>query len=400
MSTCVKVVCSECGEEVANSWMIKHILKCHSGLSLFEQAMIHQNSSLNDSAVKIQYMPEEFLKKLFVRENIQDLKEYNAVAYKYAQKINNFCRMIEQYRTLEAVDVEVFFGPYLEYKKDHPAVNTSFELAKIACTNHSEQTDDFYEKVIKPRNPYTGHGSELSPWSKDFKSYQGMTDSEKRKMIRQRVFCKDREDFDELKKNCNCTLEYYLNKGMCEEEAKVALKERQSTFSLKKCIEKYGEEEGTRRFKERQEKWLKSLDTPENKEKIKQGQLKGFKSTMGKGYSEISQQLFNAIRDRLPEITDMLYATNGGEYIVDCSPVKHPMLDFYIPSLKCWIEFDGDYWHGEARGNQERDRKREEAIKKVMPSIKLKRVSERDFKTNPELIIDECVEWIKENYVI
>ena len=125
MSTCVKVVCSECGEEVANSWMIKHILKCHSGLSLFEQTMIHQNSSLNDSAVKIQYMPEEFLKKLFVRENIQDLKEYNAVAYKYAQKINNFCRMIEQYRTLEAVDVEVFFGPYLEYKKDHPAVNTS-----------------------------------------------------------------------------------------------------------------------------------------------------------------------------------------------------------------------------------------------------------------------------------
>ena len=121
---------------------------------------------------------------------------------------------------------------------------------------------------------------------------------------------------------------------------------------------------------------------------------------MGKGYSEISQKLFNAIKNALPEITDMLYATNGGEYIVDCSPVKHPMLDFYIPSLKCWIEYDGDYWHGEARGNQERDRNREEAIKKVMPSIKLKRVSERDFKTNPELIIDECVEWIKENYVI
>ena len=314
MSTCVKVVCSECGEEVANSWMIKHILKCHSGLSLFEQAMIHQNSSLNDSAVKIQYMPEEFLKKLFVRENIQDLKEYNAVAYKYAQKINNFCRMIEQYRTLEAVDVEVFFGPYLEYKKDHPAVNTSFELAKIACTNHSEQTDDFYEKVIKPRNPYTGHGSELSPWSKDFKSYQGMTDSEKRKMIRQRVFCKDREDFDELKKNCNCTLEYYLNKGMCEEEAKVALKERQSTFSLKKCIEKYGEEEGIRRFKERQEKWLKSLDTPENREKIKQGQLKGFLSATSRNYSIIAMNLFRKIISLISDIKDLEIWYKDPEY--------------------------------------------------------------------------------------
>ena len=44
--------------------------------------------------------------------------------------------------------------------------------------------------------------------------------------------------------------------------------------------------------------------------------------------------------------------------------------------------------------------KGKEAIKKAMPDIKLKRVSERDFKENPELIIDECVKWIEENYVM
>ena len=383
-STISKVVCIECGENIANSCMIKHILKCHSELSLFKQAMIHQKSSLKDASVKIQYMPEEFLKELFVRESVQDLRGYNAVAYKYTQKINNFCRMIEQYRVLELDDIDVFFGPYLEYKKEHPMVNTSFELAKIACTNHQEQTNDFYEKVIKPRNPYTGHGSELSPWSKDFKAYQGMTDNEKRKMIRQRVFCKDREDFDELKKNSNCTLEYYINKGMSEEEAKVALKERQSTFSLKKCIEKYGEEEGTKRFKERQEKWMNNL--PKS------------------NYSQISQKLFWAIYNQLSDKlkNDCRFATNDNgikndhvnkEYMFEL-PDSYAKLDFYIPSLKCWIEFDGDYWHGEKRGNQERDRKREEAIKKAMPNIKLKRVSERDFKKNPESIISECVEWI------
>lgn len=383
-STISKVVCIECGENIANSCMIKHILKCHSELSLFKQAMIHQKSSLKDASVKIQYMPEEFLKELFVRESVQDLRGYNAVAYKYAQKINNFCRMIEQYRVLELDDIDVFFGPYLEYKKEHPMVNTSFELAKIACTNHQEQTNDFYEKVIKPRNPYTGHGSELSPWSKDFKAYQGMTDNEKRKMIRQRVFCKDREDFDELKKNSNCTLEYYINKGMSEEEAKVALKERQSTFSLKKCIEKYGEEEGTKRFKERQEKWMNNL--PKS------------------NYSQISQKLFWAIYNQLSDKlkNDCRFATNDNgikndhvnkEYMFEL-PDSYAKLDFYIPSLKCWIEFDGDYWHGEKRGNQERDRKREDTIKKAMPNIKLKRVSERDFKKNPESIISECVEWI------
>lgn len=383
-STISKVVCVECREEVANSWMIKHILKCHSGLSLFDQAMIHQNSSLSDSAVKIQYMPEEFLKELFAREKIEDLRGYNAVAYKYAQKINNFCRMIEQYRELELEDIDVFFGPYLEYKKEHPAVNTSFELAKIACANHPEHTNNFYEKVIKPRNPYTGHGSELSPWSKDFKAYKGMDDNEKIRMIRQRVFCKDRDDFAELKKNSNCTLEYYMNKGMSEEEAKAALKERQSTFSLKKCIEKYGEEEGTRIFKERQEKWMNNL--PKS------------------NYSKISQKLFWAIYNKLPDNLkiDCKFATNDNgikndhvnkEYMFELSD-SYAKLDFYIPSLKCWIEFDGDYWHGEKRGNQERDRKREEAIKKAMPSIKLKRVSERDFKAAPESIISECVEWI------
>ena len=46
---------------------------------------------------------------------------------------------------------------------------------------------------------------------------------------------------------------------MTEEQAKNALAERQRTFTLEKCISKYGEEEGLRRFSERQQKWLKSL---------------------------------------------------------------------------------------------------------------------------------------------
>lgn len=388
-----RLVCINCKKEIPITAMINHLKKEHCNLSLYEQILIHQKS-LTTAKIKIKYAVNEFVEVFLKETGIDDLKTYAKQIYVYGEKFNSFCDMVIKYRDVELQDIDVFFNIYLPYKKEHPKDVNSFALAEIVCHNHLNQVKDFYEKVLLVRNAYTGHGGELSPWSKKFKSYQRMSDEEKQKAIRQKVFCKDRNDFDELKKNSSCTLDYYLARGMNKEEAKKALKERQSTFSLKKCIEKYGEEEGTRRFKERQEKWLKSLDTPENKEKIKQGQLKGFKSTMGKGYSEISQQLFNAIRDRLPEITDMLYATNGGEYIVDCSPVKHPMLDFYIPSLKCWIEFDGDYWHGKARGNQERDRKREEAIKKAMPDIKLKRVSERDFNANPESIISECVEWI------
>ena len=52
---------------------------------------------------------------------------------------------------------------------------------------------------------------------------------------------------------------YGINKwlllGFTEEESKMKVKESQSTFSMKRCIEKYGEVEGPKRFEERQRKW-------------------------------------------------------------------------------------------------------------------------------------------------
>lgn len=54
---------------------------------------------------------------------------------------------------------------------------------------------------------------------------------------------------------------------MSEEEAKYALSERQCTFSLEKCVKKYGEEEGLKRFNIRQEKWQNTLNNKSNKEK-------------------------------------------------------------------------------------------------------------------------------------
>ncbi len=65
-------------------------------------------------------------------------------------------------------------------------------------------------------------------------------------------------------------IEYWLEKGYTEEEAKKKISERQSTFSKEKCIKKYGEEEGTKRWKERQDKWQKTLNnkSPEEIEEI------------------------------------------------------------------------------------------------------------------------------------
>lgn len=73
---------------------------------------------------------------------------------------------------------------------------------------------------------------------------------------------------------------------MTEEEAKLALKKRQSTFSLKKCIEKYGVEEGTKKFNERQEKWQKSLKNHDETYLANMNKKKNVKQTFIKKYGE------------------------------------------------------------------------------------------------------------------
>lgn len=54
-------------------------------------------------------------------------------------------------------------------------------------------------------------------------------------------------------------LEYWLNKGYNLDEAKIKLKDHQSTFSKDKCIKKYGKIVGLIRWTRRQIKWQKTL---------------------------------------------------------------------------------------------------------------------------------------------
>jgi len=75
-----------------------------------------------------------------------------------------------------------------------------------------------------------------------------------------------------------------------EEEAKRLLSERQRTFTLEKCIEKYGAIKGRERWVRRQEQWIKNYRK--------------------KSYSFISQDLFWKIQDKLMlPVDDIAFAT-------------------------------------------------------------------------------------------
>lgn len=58
------------------------------------------------------------------------------------------------------------------------------------------------------------------------------------------------------------------------------------------------------------------------------------------------------------------------------------------------IEFDGDYWHGERRGNQLRDKQRENDLK-ALGYVNILHVKERDYRNNPQAVIDECLQFIR-----
>lgn len=59
----------------------------------------------------------------------------------------------------------------------------------------------------------------------------------------------------------NQIMYWVKRKGYSEEEAKKIVSERQKTFSKNKCIQKYGFEEGIKKWQERQDKWQNTLNS-------------------------------------------------------------------------------------------------------------------------------------------
>jgi len=121
-------------------------------------------------------------------------------------------------------------------------------------------------------------------------------------------------------------IEYWLKLGFNEEESKDKVSNRQRTFTLEKCIEKYGEVDGLTIWQNRQLKWQKSL--------YKNGNIKG-------GYSKISQELFDKISINFVNIK---YSTKNGELCLREND-KNYYYDFVELDKKRIIEYNGDQFH-------------------------------------------------------
>ena len=114
--------------------------------------------------------------------------------------------------------------------------------------------------------------------------------------------------------------------------------------------------------------------------------------------------LFNSIYEKIKNrYNNIYYATldtgnrntnNNHEYEVILEDGIHRyFLDFYVEDNNKVIEFDGDYWHSEKRGNQKRDAEREANLRRLGYTDIL-RVRERDYNADPDAVVGRCVEFI------
>lgn len=136
-----------------------------------------------------------------------------------------------------------------QYKKNH---NTKFLKIQSLC-----------DRIKGENNPGFNHGGKYSPFSKNFIKYNSEEDYKSGLEITKNKADKTKK---ENPQNQPTKIEFYLSQGYSLEESEELLSERQSTFSLQKCIEKHGEEIGFEIWKERQEKWLNTLNNKSQEE--------------------------------------------------------------------------------------------------------------------------------------
>jgi G:T-mismatch repair DNA endonuclease (very short patch repair protein) len=203
--------------------------------------------------------------------------------------------------------------------------------------------------------------------------------------------------------NENTTITYYLKRGYSNQEAKEKLKERQTTFSLEKCIAKYGEKNGKQKWKDRQEKWQKTLTAKPEEE---QDRINNDKVRKTGGHSNQSIELFSLL-----PYPDARWSKNGGELgvtIILDGKRRRKMPDFTLDNKI--IEYFGSYWHADIRiyDNNKLIKHRGNPIlaseirkndniyitELIKLGYKVKIVWELDFKNNKQLVIQECIDFL------
>lgn len=258
----------------------------------------------------------------------------------------------------------------------------------------------FSEKFKGENNPMSKKNAseqkrkETSPFSIEFykKRYPDLSEEECIKLRKDKQI-----EYQKDSLNWNHS-EYWVNRGMTKEEAKDKVSELQAR-GLDFLIKKYGEEEGYKRWKDRNNKWKLKMFCSE----------RGLKT----GRSKIADELFNNIYNRLDIEDESDIMTGDNEMSIQVNDKNGDLhifrYDFTIKSKNRIIEFNGDYWHcNPLKYNEDYThpiRKQTAAYvwqwddykKRIANKFgyEVKVVWEKEYNDDPEGVVNSCMEFLK-----
>jgi DNA-directed RNA polymerase subunit RPC12/RpoP len=255
-----------------------------------------------------------------------------------------------------------------EYKKEYKVPTLK---SKIAC-----------ERISGDKNPGYQHGGTLSPWSEKNERFNAEQIKENQKVAGENAAKKSKR-----------TKTYWIEQeGMTEEEAQKAVSNHQRR-GLEYWQERYGDEEGLKFWKARQEKWQETLNSKSDEEKREINRKK-----ISKGSISIAEkEIYETIKTVFPELNSQFsIIKNNKSYIYDI---------VYENKI---IEYNGTYWHCDPEVydseyfNKKIGSKAKEIWAKDSEKIKFAKDAgyeimilwERDYKANKKEKLKECIHFL------
>ena len=310
----------------------------------------------------------EYWKNKYPQKSLEELEQLRSKAAKMKNK-QNLEYWINKYPQKDLAEIKKMHQEYYQSWLSH---QEGWGKGDKNC-NSKKNTSQEKRNSMSPRNIafYERKYPELS--------------HEEHLKLQQDFFNKNALAIKNAVKTTN--IEYYLNLGMSEKDAKIALRNRQATFSLYKCIQKYGEEQGLEIFNKRQKIWNKKLQ-----KSFKQGKYV---------QSPIANSLFAIIKEKL-NIVNMIEE----KYIFNDILHKGYLFDFCLDDKL--IEFNGDYWHAnpifygpksfiKAKNKRAEDIWEYDKIKLETAQnqgYKVLVIWEYDYNQNREEVINKCIEFL------
>lgn len=375
------VTCPLCGEKIDKGHFSRHLLSVHKLDKNSREFYVFRNSYANNCFSKI----EDKSVLLNLMSHFYDRYGNNITIVKNFESYYNAIRRMRKYEIDS--DNHNFVYIVFEWKNKHTKLANSKELCKLMFPNEPELAKTYYEKYMLSNNPFKNHDGSLSPFSKDFIGYKNLDDMTKTKKIHEAL------KIDKVGRS-TAQIEYWINKGFTKDEAIEKVHERQQTFSKKKCIEKYGKEEGLKIWKERQKRWMNTLNSKPYEEQLRILKAKVENSKVNKPYSRIEHEFSSQL------VTDEYMNVLATPYAIPDICVGNKIIDFFGDYYHCNPnKYEGDYYNHRARKCAwqiwEHDKMRKERLENDGYVVKI--VWESEYKADKKKVIQECKDFLESN---